>query len=130
MADRRVGVLSHALGGVDRLLEGTAPLTAKPVDVRIGIPHRRWGAACSDWESSPPTRRALSIEWLQGKRGSVEGDRAWLHIRGDVHRRTGASANERRHPVSADQDGLVGLEVEGKHRRLPKARIDALVEVD
>jgi hypothetical protein len=37
---------------------------------------------------------------------------------------------ERRYPVSADQDGLVALETEGKHLLIPQARIDALVEVD
>jgi hypothetical protein len=42
----------------------------------------------------------------------------------------GQAQIERRHPVSADQDGLVVLEMEGKHLRIPKARIDALVEVD
>jgi hypothetical protein len=32
--------------------------------------------------------------------------------------------------VSADHDGLVVLEMEGKRLRIPQARIDALVEVD
>jgi hypothetical protein len=88
-ADRRVGVLRHALGGADRLLEGTAPLTAKPIDVPIGVPHRRRCAARIELESSPPTRRPLSTEWLQGEHGGVEGDRAWPNRLGDVHRRTG-----------------------------------------
>jgi hypothetical protein len=30
----------------------------------------------------------------------------------------------------ADQDELAVLAVEGKHLRIPKARIDALIEVD
>ena len=44
--------------------------------------------------------------------------------------RRGQAQFERRHPVSADQDGLVVLEMEGKRLRIPQARIDALVEVD
>jgi hypothetical protein len=42
----------------------------------------------------------------------------------------GQAPIERRHPVSAGQDGFVLLEMEGKHRRIPQARIDALVEVE
>jgi hypothetical protein len=42
----------------------------------------------------------------------------------------GQAQIERQYPVGADQDGLVVLEMEGKHLLIPKARIDALVEVD
>jgi hypothetical protein len=47
--------------------------------------------------------------------------------------RRGDVQGTRRRPRTgspADQDELVVLEVEGKHLRIPKARIDALVEVD
>jgi hypothetical protein len=42
----------------------------------------------------------------------------------------GQAQIERPHPVSAAQEGLVVLEMEGEHLRIPKARIDALAEVD
>jgi hypothetical protein len=32
--------------------------------------------------------------------------------------------------VALDQDGVVVLEVDGKHLLIPKARVDALVEVE
>jgi hypothetical protein len=37
---------------------------------------------------------------------------------------------ERGRLVALDQDGFVVLEVNGKHLLIPKARIDALVEVE
>ena len=40
------------------------------------------------------------------------------------------SQTERGRLVSLDQDGFVVLEVNGKHLLIPKARIDALVEVE
>ena len=42
----------------------------------------------------------------------------------------GQAQTERGHLVSLDQDGFVVLEVNGKHLLIPKARVDALVEVD
>jgi hypothetical protein len=42
----------------------------------------------------------------------------------------GQSQTERGHLVTLDQDGFVVLEVNGKHLLVPKARIDALVEID
>jgi hypothetical protein len=42
----------------------------------------------------------------------------------------GQAQIEHRHPVSAAQDGLVVLQMEGKHLLIPEVRIDALVEVD
>jgi hypothetical protein len=40
------------------------------------------------------------------------------------------SQTERGRLVSLDQDGFVVLEVNSKHLLIPKARIDALVEVE
>jgi hypothetical protein len=42
----------------------------------------------------------------------------------------GQSQTERGRLVSLDQEGFVVLEVDGKHILVPKARIDALVEVE
>ena len=42
----------------------------------------------------------------------------------------GQSQTERGSPVALDQDGFVVPEVNGKHLLIPKARIDALVEVE
>jgi hypothetical protein len=42
----------------------------------------------------------------------------------------GQSQTERGRLVSLDQEGFVVLEVDGKHVLVPKARIDALVEVE
>jgi hypothetical protein len=42
----------------------------------------------------------------------------------------GQSQTERGRLVSLDQEGFVVLEVDGKHLLVPKARIDALVEVE
>jgi hypothetical protein len=44
--------------------------------------------------------------------------------------RRGQVQTERGHLVSLDQEGFVVLEVNGKHVLSPKARIDALVEVE
>jgi hypothetical protein len=41
----------------------------------------------------------------------------------------GQAPTERGRLVSLDQDGFVVLEVNGKHLLVPKARVDALVEV-
>jgi hypothetical protein len=41
----------------------------------------------------------------------------------------GQAQTERRRLVTLDQDGCVVLEVNGKHLLVPKARVDALVEV-
>jgi hypothetical protein len=42
----------------------------------------------------------------------------------------GQSQTGRGHLVTLDQDGFVVLEVNGKHLLIPKARIDALIEVE
>jgi hypothetical protein len=42
----------------------------------------------------------------------------------------GQAQTERGRLVTLDQDGFVVLEVNGKHVLVPKARIDALVEVE
>jgi hypothetical protein len=42
----------------------------------------------------------------------------------------GQEQTERGRLVTLDQDGFVVLEVNGKHLLVPKARIDALDEVD
>jgi hypothetical protein len=42
----------------------------------------------------------------------------------------GEAQTERGQLVALDQDGLVVLEVNGKHLLVPKARVDALVEVE
>jgi hypothetical protein len=42
----------------------------------------------------------------------------------------GQAQTERGHLVSLDQDGFVVLEVNGMHLLVPKARVDALVEVE
>jgi hypothetical protein len=42
----------------------------------------------------------------------------------------GQAQTERGSLVALDQDGFVVLEVNGKHLLIPKARIDALVEVE
>src|SRR6266850_4177568 len=42
----------------------------------------------------------------------------------------GQAQTERGSVVALDQDGFVVLEVNGKHLLIPKARIDALVEVE
>jgi hypothetical protein len=42
----------------------------------------------------------------------------------------GQSQTERGQLVALDQEGFVVLEVNGKHLLVPKARIDALVEVE
>jgi hypothetical protein len=42
----------------------------------------------------------------------------------------GQAQTERGRLVSLDQDGFVVLEVNGRYLLVPKARIDALVEVD
>jgi hypothetical protein len=42
----------------------------------------------------------------------------------------GQAQTERGRLVTLDQDGFVVLEVNGKHLLVPKARIDALVEVE
>jgi hypothetical protein len=42
----------------------------------------------------------------------------------------GQAQTERGSLVTLDQDGLLVLEVHGKHLLIPKARMDALVEVE
>jgi hypothetical protein len=42
----------------------------------------------------------------------------------------GQAQTERGRLVALDQDGFVVLEVNGKHLLVPKARVDALVEVE
>jgi hypothetical protein len=42
----------------------------------------------------------------------------------------GQAQTDRGRLVALDQDGFVVLEVNGKHLLVPKARIDALVEVE
>ena len=42
----------------------------------------------------------------------------------------GQAQTERGHLVTLDQDGFVVLEVNGKHLLVPKARVDALLEVE
>jgi hypothetical protein len=42
----------------------------------------------------------------------------------------GQGQTERGRLVALDQDGFVVLEVDGKHVLIPKARVDALVEVE
>jgi hypothetical protein len=42
----------------------------------------------------------------------------------------GRSQTERGNLVALDQEGFVVLEVNGKHLLVPKARVDALVEVE
>ena len=42
----------------------------------------------------------------------------------------GQAQTERGHLVALDQEGFVALEVDGKHVLIPKARVDALVEVE
>jgi hypothetical protein len=42
----------------------------------------------------------------------------------------GQAQTERGRLVTLDQDGCVVLEVNGKHVLIPKARVDALVEVE
>jgi hypothetical protein len=42
----------------------------------------------------------------------------------------GQAQNERGRLIVLDQDGFVVLEVNGKHLLVPKARVDALVEVE
>lgn len=42
----------------------------------------------------------------------------------------GQTQTERGRLVSLDQEGFVVLEISGKHLLIPKARIDALVEVE
>jgi hypothetical protein len=42
----------------------------------------------------------------------------------------GQSQTERGRLVALDQEGFVVLEVYGKHLLVPKARVDALVEVE
>jgi hypothetical protein len=42
----------------------------------------------------------------------------------------GQAQTERGRLVALDQDGFVVLDVNGKHLLVPKARVDALVEVE
>ena len=42
----------------------------------------------------------------------------------------GQAQTERGRLVALDQEGFVALEVDGKHVLIPKARVDALVEVE
>jgi hypothetical protein len=42
----------------------------------------------------------------------------------------GQAQTERGSLIALDQDGFVVLEVNGKHLLIPKARIDALLEVE
>ena len=42
----------------------------------------------------------------------------------------GQAQTERGRLVTLDQDGFVVLEVNGKHLLVPKARVDALIEVE
>jgi hypothetical protein len=42
----------------------------------------------------------------------------------------GQAQTERGRLVALDRDGFVVLEVDGKHVLIPKARVDALVEVE
>jgi hypothetical protein len=42
----------------------------------------------------------------------------------------GQAQTERGRLIALDQDGFVVLEVHGKHLLVPKARVDALVEVE
>jgi hypothetical protein len=42
----------------------------------------------------------------------------------------GQAQTERGQLIALDQEGFVALEVNGKHLLVPKARIDALVEVE
>jgi hypothetical protein len=42
----------------------------------------------------------------------------------------GQAQTERGRLVALDQDGFVVLEVNGKHLLVPKARVDALIEVE
>jgi hypothetical protein len=42
----------------------------------------------------------------------------------------GQSQTERGRLIALDQEGFVVLEVNGKHLLVPKARVDALVEVE
>jgi hypothetical protein len=59
--------------------------------------------------------------------GAIVLGRTYLVMYTDGRRQ---SQTERGRLVSLDQDGFVVLEVNGKHLLIPKARIDALVEVE
>jgi hypothetical protein len=59
--------------------------------------------------------------------GVIVLDRTYLVMYTDGR---GQAQSERGRLVSLDQDGFVVLEVNGMHLLVPKARIDALVEVE
>jgi hypothetical protein len=59
--------------------------------------------------------------------GVLVVDRTYLVLYTDGR---GQAQTERGRLVALDQDGFVVLEVNGKYLLVPKARIDALVEVD
>jgi hypothetical protein len=59
--------------------------------------------------------------------GVIVLDRTYLVMYTDGR---GQAQTERGRLVTLDQDGFVVLEVNGKHLLVPKARIDALVEVE
>jgi hypothetical protein len=59
--------------------------------------------------------------------GAIVLGRTYLVMYTDGRRQ---SQTERGRLVALDQDGFVVLEVNGKHLLIPKARIDALVEVE
>jgi hypothetical protein len=59
--------------------------------------------------------------------GAIVLGRTYLVMYTDGRRQ---SQTERGRLLSLDQDGFVVLEVNGKHLLIPKARIDALVEVE
>ena len=69
--------------------------------------------------------------------GGSHGERGWGRV--SVLGRTylvmytggrGQAQTERGRLVALDQDGFVVLEVNGKHLLVPKARVDALIEVE
>ena len=59
--------------------------------------------------------------------GAIVLGRTYLVMYTDGRRQ---SQTERGRLVALDQNGFVVLEVNGKHLLIPKARIDALVEVE
>jgi hypothetical protein len=82
----------------------------------------------SIWNTSHPRgAQCQPSDRTVSQAGAIMLGRAYLVLYTDGW---GQAQTEWGRLVSLDQDGFVVLEVNGKHVLIPKARIDALVEVE
>ena len=100
------------------------------MEVPIEVPYKQRCAAWIDLHEQPPRGAFCQSRTGTGSRlreNVIVLGRTYLVMYTDGR---GQAQTERGRLVALDQDGFVVLEANSKHVLIPKARVDALVEVE